>query len=199
MPDKYGVGDDPYCYPGTTVLKNRLNLTDASELNEVEAEVTAVRAQTLEPQFERFDAARFRQFHRHLFQDIYDWAGEYRTIDISKGQTRFCTAARTEHELKRLFRQLEQAEWLCGLSLDDLIPAVADFYCEINIVHPFREGNGRAQRLLFEELIVNAGFDIDWGFTDTDEWVSANQAGFLGDLGPLLEIFTRALYAPNES
>ncbi|MFP4462352.1 MAG: putative adenosine monophosphate-protein transferase Fic [Guyparkeria sp.] len=197
MPDKYGVGDDPYCYPGTEVLKNRLNLTAASELNEVEAEITAVRAQTLEPQFERFDAARFRQIHRHLFQDIYDWAGEYRTVDISKGQTRFCTAARIEKELERLCRQLEQAEWLCGLSVDDLIPAVADFYCEINIVHPFREGNGRAQRLLFEELIVNAGFDIDWGRIDADEWVNANQAGYLGDLEPLIEIFSRALYDPN--
>lgn len=199
MPDKYGVGDDPYCYPGTDVLRNRLNLTDACELEQVEAEITALRAQALEPQFERFDAARFRQIHRHLFQDIYDWAGAYRTVDISKGQTRFCIAARIEQELDRLFRQLERAEWLCGLPLDELIPRVADFYCEINIVHPFREGNGRAQRLLFEELIVNAGFDIDWGLTDTDEWVRANQAGFLGDLGPLLEIFTRALYAPSGS
>jgi len=199
MPDKYGVGDDPYCYPGTDVLRNRLNLTDACELEQVEAEITALRAQALEPQFERFDAARFRQIHRHLFQDIYDWAGAYRTVDISKGQTRFCTAARIEQELERLFLELEQAEWLCGLPQDDLIPRVADFYCEINIVHPFREGNGRAQRLLFEELIVNAGFDIDWGLTDTDEWVRANQAGFLGDLGPLLEIFTRALYAPSGS
>lgn len=199
MPDKYGVGDDPYCYPGTDVLKNRLNLTDASELNEVEAEIAAVRAQTLEPQFERFDAARFRQIHRQLFRDIYDWAGEYRTIDISKGQTRFCTSARIEQELDRLFHKLEQSEWLCGLSLDDLIPHIADFYCEINIVHPFREGNGRAQRLLFEELIVNAGFDIDWGQIDADEWVRVNQAGFLGDLEPLIETFSRALYVPSEN
>lgn len=197
MPDKYGVGDDPYCYPGTDVLKNRLNLTDASELEQVEAEITALRAETLEPQFERFDAARFRQIHRHLFQDIYEWAGEYRTVDISKGQTRFCTASRIEQELDRLFLQLEQAEWLCGLQLDDLIPRVADFYCEINIVHPFREGNGRAQRMLFEELIVNAGFDVDWVRIDTEDWMRANQAGFLGDLDPLLEIFTRALYAPD--
>ncbi|MFN2381478.1 MAG: putative adenosine monophosphate-protein transferase Fic [Guyparkeria sp.] len=198
MPDKYGVSDDPYCYPGTNVLVNRLNITDAVELNQVEAEITALRARTLTPQFERFDAVRFRDIHYYLFRDLYDWAEEYRTIDISKGQTRFCAAPRIGQELDRLLAELEQAEWLCGLAFDQFVPRVADFYCEINVVHPFREGNGRAERLLFEELIVNSGFDIDWSRVDADAWVKANQAGFLDDLGPLVEIFSWALCDPKK-
>ncbi len=198
MRDKYGVGHDPYCYPGTDVLKNRLNITDADELNRVESQITALRAETLTPQFERFDAARLREIHAHLFQDIYDWAGEYRTVDLSKGRTRFCAASQIEPEIERLFTHLKQADWLNGLALPAFTEQVADYYCEINVVHPFREGNGRAQRILFEELIVNAGFDVDWGGIEQDEWIAANEAGFLADLQPLIQLFRRALYVPGD-
>jgi len=198
MSDKYGVGDHPYCYSGTTVLKNRLNITDADELSRVEGEVAALRAETLTPQFDRFDAVRLCQIHRHLFQDIYDWAGKYRRVDIARNDTLFCTVPRIEPELKKLFNKLESADWLAALPLPEFVNQVADYYCEINVVHPFREGNGRAQRLLFEEIIVNAGFDVDWACIDRNEWVVANEAGYHGDLQPLLDVFSRAVYAPQD-
>lgn len=196
MRDKYGIGNDSYCYVGTTVLKNHLNITDADELRQIEAEIAALRAEILTPQFERFDAERLRKIHAHLFQDIYAWAGEYRNVDISKGDTRFCTSSRIEVELSRIFNQLECVDWLNGLPLPEFIRQVADYYCEINVIHPFREGNGRAQRLLFDEVIVNAGFDVDWALIEPGEWAAANAAGYQGDLQPLIELFRRALYEP---
>ncbi|ANJ68454.1 hypothetical protein A9404_11505 [Halothiobacillus diazotrophicus] len=196
---RYGLGDDPYCYAGTRVLKNRLHIADAQLLGKVEGEVAALRALTLTPQFERFDAARFRQIHAHLFQDVYAWAGEYRTVDIRKGDNLFCTVGRIDAELNRIFQRMSNEAGLPGRPLPDFVRCIADYYCEINVIHPFREGNGRAQRLLFDELIVHAGFDVDWALIEAEEWIAANIAGHAGDLEPLIELFRRVVSEPPPS
>ncbi len=198
MRDKYGVAQDPYCYPGTDILRNRLCLRDSAALAAVELEYTLARAETLPVQFERFDLARLQGIHRHLFQDVYDWAGELRTVDVAKGDTRFCTWTRVEPEARRLFGQLEREDWLCALELPVFIERTADYYCELNLLHPFREGNGRAQRLLFEELIANAGYAVDWSGIGADAWIAANIAGVHLDLEPLIGIFRRVVALPSE-
>ncbi len=84
-----------------------------------------------------------------MFSDLFDWAGELRTVDISKGNTRFCNAIRIEKEANNLFSMLEQDNYLVGLAYDDFVTKLAEYYCDINVLHPFREGNGRVQRLFF--------------------------------------------------
>lgn len=68
---------------------------------------------------------------------------------------------------------------------------IADYYCELNVIHPFREGNGRTQRLFFEAIALNAGYEVDWSQVNRDEWLDANIRGYFGDLAPLQAIFTR--------
>jgi cell filamentation protein len=104
MSDKYGTGEDRhYCYPGSDVLINKLRITDPTALASAEVSLTQARLQTFEPDFEDFSLSALRKIHFHLFQDIYSWAGSLRTIDVSKGATRFANALRIEPEADKLF------------------------------------------------------------------------------------------------
>ena len=197
MRDKYGTSEDPYAYPGTNTLRNLLHIDDADELAREEARLALERAASFEPDFDQLDFSGLRSIHRHLFQDVYDWAGEVRTIDISKGDTRFCTVQRIEPEALRLFSCLAQRHYLVDEALEDLPAAFADFYCELNVLHPFRDGNGRALRVYFETLAANRATEISWAGLDTDRWIQANVAGYHGELDPLTQIFRQALLAPG--
>ena len=120
MPDKYGTGQDPYCYSGTSTLRNLLEIRDTAILERAEAEHALARAREFEPDFDALGFAGLKQILQELFQDIYDWAGVIRSIDITKGATRFCIAGRIEAEAKRLFRNLENESWLMSLPLEQM-------------------------------------------------------------------------------
>ena len=104
----YEVEADPYCYPGTNVLKNKLDLKDATELAAFEAEITNQRAQEPLPEGD-FDHAHYCSIHRHLFQDVYEWAGERRDVRIGKDGNWFCFPEHIDNEMNRLSNELEQA------------------------------------------------------------------------------------------
>ena len=191
MSDKYGVSQDPDCYPNSSVLVNKLNIRDAQELEAVEAELTQLRSESFEPDFAAFDLGALAAIHRHLFQDIYPWAGQLRTVDISKGNTRFCSAQYIQKEADRLLARLQSEQWLEGLALPAFVAKIADYYCELNVIHPFREGNGRTQRLFFEAIALNAEYEVDWSQVNRDEWLEANIRGYCADLAPLQIIFAR--------
>ena len=191
MSDKYGVSQDPDCYPNSSVLVNKLNIRDAQELEAVEAELTQLRSESFEPDFAAFDSGALAAIHRHLFQDIYPWAGQLRTVDISKGTTRFCSAQYIQKEADRLLARLQSEQWLEELALPEFVAKIADYYCELNVIHPFREGNGRTQRLFFEAIALNAGYEVDWSQVNRDEWLDANIRGYFADLAPLQAIFAR--------
>src|SRR3990167_2314572 len=101
----YEAGEDPYCYPGTTVLKNRLGLRMQAKLHAFEAEITAQRAAEPLPAG-RLSYAHYKAIHRHLFQDVYSWAGRIRTIRSAKGANAFCYPEHIDHEMRRLFTEL---------------------------------------------------------------------------------------------
>lgn len=196
MRDKYGVGADPYCYPGSEVLRNRHGITDDVALQVMERRFSTLAADTIEFDLPPYDLPYLQRIHRTLFADLYDWAGELRSVDIAKPPTRFCTAPRIEPEANRLFRTLAAANWFEGMTREQLIPVVADFYGEVNMIHPFREGNGRAQRILFEHIVINVGFEISWWQVEEAEWIAANIAAAVAfDAGPLVRIFERCVGA----
>lgn len=195
MSDKYGAGQDAYCYAGTSVLRNRLGIQDDEELCKAEREFSELAASQLEFSLPPYDLAYLQQLHRCLFQDVYDWAGELRVLDISKGQTRFCNVNRLEPEAIKLFAGMADSQWFEGHGREALVTAVAERYGDLNMVHPFREGNGRAQRILFEHLLLNAGFQVDWWQVDPDTWVEANIAAVVCDYSALERIFDRCLSA----
>lgn len=189
MVDKYGTGDDPVCYPGTSVLKNLLNIEDEDLLEEAEREISSITASEIEFSPPPYDLAYLQEIHRSLFADIYTWAGDIRSVDISKGETRFCSVNRIIPEAEKLFSRLSALNYFIDLDREDLISNVAELYGDMNMIHPFRDGNGRAQRILFEHIVINSGFEISWGNIDQDEWIDANIASVNCDYAPLQAIF----------
>lgn len=193
--DKYGTGDDPYCYPGSNVLQNLLNIEDDDELAEAEAELTELAVEEIEFNSPPYDLDYFQSLHRQVFEDVFEWAGELRSIDMSKGTTRFCTCKRIAPEANKLFQRLADENYFEGYEREAFVAAIAEFYIELNMVHPFREGNGRAQRLLFEHIIINAGFEFDLEGIPQQEWVAANIAGVSCDYEPITALFDRCIGA----
>ncbi|MCF7516560.1 Fic family protein [Pseudoalteromonas sp. L23] len=193
MRDKYGVAQDSYCYPNSDVLVNKLNITNADELAKAELEFTAFRYSEYTSNIkslDEFNLNHLQHLHWYLFQDVYAWAGEIRTVDISKGDTRFCTCSRIDVEVKKQFQQIGSLD--INADKAELLVQLADIYCELNIIHPFREGNGRTQRFFFEELLFFLGMIVNWPDISKDEWVQANIDGYYGNLNPLYKILTLA-------
>ncbi|WP_194091713.1 Fic/DOC family protein [Vibrio hibernica] len=194
MRDKYGVAQDHYCYPSSNTLINLLDIRDSEKLDEAEvafSEHRYIEYSSLVSALEDFDIGHFTHLHWVLFQDVYGWAGEVRDVDISKGNTRFCHCSFIEREL---IRQLERIPQLREYSdRKEFIRLVADIFCEINIIHPFREGNGRATRFFFEELIFVAGYEVNWPEVSKEKWIEANEQGYLGDVSFLELIFNMAI------
>jgi cell filamentation protein len=103
----YDAVADPYCYPGTTVLINKLDLREQTALDEFEAEISRERAAEPLPAGQ-FDVAHYEAIHHHLFQDVYDWAGEIRNVRISKDGSMFCFPEHIDKELAKLFAGLQE-------------------------------------------------------------------------------------------
>ncbi len=116
-----------------------------------------------------------------------------RTIDISKKDTRFCNVGRVEPEANKIFRQLRADNWLEGVSRSELVQKIAEYYGDLNMIHPFREGNGRTQRMLFEQIIINAGYQIDWSQVEEAEWLQANIDAVICDYRALVAVFERCV------
>jgi cell filamentation protein len=156
----YGAFADPYCYPGTTVLKNIPGLRDAKTLAQYELSLTDQRAREPLP-IGHFSVRHYRSVHRHLFGDVYPWAGRFRTIRIAKEQSVFCYPQNIASEMKRAFAEIKSAKLLGGLSREAFATGAAHFLAEVNAIHPFREGNGRTQLAFMAVLGDRAGHSLD--------------------------------------
>ncbi|MDU9404870.1 Fic family protein [Pseudomonas sp. zfem004] len=191
--DKYGVGQDAYCYPGTTVLSNRLNIRDDTELFNAERDFSELAASQIGFSPPPYDLSYLQHLHRTLFEDVYAWAGTIRTLDISKGDTRFCNVNRIEPEAEKVFQAMARFGWYEGYAREALIIAIAESFGDLNMIHPFREGNGRAQRILFEHLILNAGFEVNWWCAQPQAWIDANIDAVVCNYSALERIFDRCI------
>jgi cell filamentation protein len=196
MVDKYGVGQDPYCYPRSEVLRNLLNIRSEEVLQKAERELSEIaisRFRLLPPPY---DLSTLQHVHKTLFCDVYDWAGQLRTVNIQKGKTFFCTAERILPEAEKIFCAIERTAWFVGLNKPELVVAIAEAYGDLNVIHPFREGNGRAQRILFEQIIINAGFAVDWWQVKDEAWIPANVDAVACDYRGLEVIFESCIGGP---
>lgn len=183
----YDAIADDYCYPGTTVLKNKLDLRDADELANFEAEVSDARADEEAPGG-NLDFKHFKAIHRHLFQDVYDWAGEIRTVRMSKDGSMFGYPENIESEGSKLFTRLKQDNYLKDLPSSEFAERSAQFLAYLNAIHAFREGNGRTQLSFFLLLADQAGHSIELEKFDPDAFLDAMITSFKGDEAPLAAI-----------
>ena len=176
--DVYAVSGSIYCYGDTGVLKNRLGIRDGRKLKALEADITTIRQSDLmtSPISGRFTANHLCRIHKYLFGDLYPFAGHFRREDIMKGTTRFLTHRDIKAKLIKLLNELASEKYLTTLDFDALVDRGAYYFAELNYIHPFREGNGRATREFMRLLFAKNGYDVDWTKISTDHLLAAMEA-----------------------
>jgi cell filamentation protein len=144
----------------------------------------------------KFDLRHLRAIHRHLFQDVYDWAGKLRTVEIAKGGSQFQFRRYIETGMADVHRRLVQAKYLKGLAAADFGQKAGEIMGDINYVHPFREGNGRTQLFYLEQLAGQAGHELDLTRLDPTSWIAASIAAHAGNYAPMAAEIARAIGGP---
>ncbi len=187
------------CYDGTTCLINKFDIRNEEQLSKIEADITFAKATILEntPISDKFDLDHYKAIHKFLFEDLYDWAGEFRTVNISKKGTSFCQAEQLEETAKNCFKRLQDNNLFADLNREDFIDAIVDFYCVTNMLHPFREGNGRTQRIFISQLIHHDGYDFDFSEIDSDDLMIATINSANGVTDFLREMFDENISEPT--
>ena len=179
--------DDPYVYPGTSVLRNRFGVRDAGELarREHDASSAQILALLVEPLPGRYDLAHLQAVHRQIFGDVYEWAGELRTVAIAKADTMFALPTRIAPYLSDVLAGLPRENYLRGLPADRCADRLTYYLAEINAAHPFREGNGRTQRAFVGQLAAEAGYHLAWEQLTPERNIEASVAAMRGNTAPL--------------
>jgi cell filamentation protein len=190
---------DPYVYPGSAVLRNLAGLQNANALAELEAQTTTLRLVQLAANGldGAYDLPHLQEMHRFIFQDIYPWAGELRSVPLAKPGSMFALPAHIESYATEVLRQLADEQHLRGLLRERFAERLTHYYAEINAVHPFREGNGRAQRAFLRQLAQDAGHTLAWEHLDAKVLVHASQRSFQGDNHSMRELIERVLDLPG--
>ena len=178
------------CYPDSTVLINKMDIHDQSELDAVEKQITLLRGIQAEQEtvFSEPDLGFYKSLHKMLFSDLYDWAGTLRTINISKKGTVFCRHDELERVGTLKFARLKEQDYLCGMDRETFLSELTELYHELNMLHPFREGNGRTLRLFVALLVRNTDRSIDFARCDSDMLNIATIRAAQGDISILRDV-----------
>lgn len=195
----YGT-NDPYIDPRSGVLRNKIGLTTQAALDRVEAAYASVRAIELAYMFLAgkvelsFDLKHMKAIHKHLFADVYDWAGQVRTVDISRDDTRFAHYATIEKEVRRLGQSLSRENYLKGLDKAEFSRRAGYYMGELNVLHPFRDGNGRMLREYISELALQSGYKIQWDQVKREQMSLAAIEAYHGNSSLLADLISARLY-----
>ena len=183
------MSDDPYVYPDTDVLRNALDIRDGVELKRVEADLVYWRSLRLASQQipGSYDLPHLQAFHRFLFDGLYEWAGELRTVPLARIDL-FCLPEHIDSYAADVFGRLADERQLVGLDRGAFVDRLAHYLAEVNALHPFREGNGRAQRAFFAQLAAEAGLRLNWQAVDPQRNIDASVAAMRGDEGSLRKL-----------
>lgn len=171
---------DPYVYPNTEVLKNKFGIRDSERLLEIEKTITLGAWQDIREGKikikKTFDYKHLKSLHKELFKDLYDWAGKERAVDISKPGTLFCRAMFIEEEAKRIFNNLKKDNFLKDIKdKSKFSEKLGQLFLDINMLHPFREGNGRSQRLFIGDLAKENGYYLEWANISKEEMIQISK------------------------
>jgi cell filamentation protein len=138
----------------------------------------------------------YKNIHRFIFEDLYDWAGQFRTINIAKKSTRFSDVSEIKDLCDNCFLRLKSLNYFQNMEFDIFVENIVDLYCTLNMIHPFREGNGRTERIFIAQLIRFNGYDIDFSNIDADYLMIATIQAAQGVMDNLLDIFSKSIFKP---
>ncbi len=188
---------DPYLDDSINTLRNLLGAKSSEELSKLEPQIVFANELELEsikiPRTN--DLAEMIAIHAQLFKGVFDWAGRIRTVDIKKnedGAEYFLVVSKITDAANYVFSELAKEHHLKGLQIDIFVERLAYFYDQLNYIHPFREGNGRTQRILWTRVARDAGYGINWDEVVGDENDQASKLAAEGlDLSALKTMFTK--------
>jgi cell filamentation protein len=206
VPHPWDTGDHErnwqgYFIPGTSVLRNRVAARTHAELRDAENDLVEARIIELreDPDLlgdRTYDLVYLRAIHRQLFQDVYLWAGDLRTVGIEKEGESFCPPGSISRPMGHVAAEVYHLDRLRAVDDGDLARKVAYLYDYVNYAHPFREGNGRSTREFFDLLLAERGSGLDWAKTGHYELYGAcHSARANSDLTGLIAMFTKILDA----
>ncbi len=184
-----------YCYKGTDVLINKLNITNGQDLFDAERELVMLRLCELnDAQLKGdFDLKYLKSIHKYLFQDVYRWAGDLRKCNIAK-QDLFCLMEHIETFGNDIFNNLKKQKYLINYDNDTKLNKLVELFADINALHPFREGNGRTQRVFIEFLARINGLNLDLSLVSKDDMIVASHESVNNDYSKLKKIFKNNSY-----
>ena len=183
------------CYEGTFCLVNKLGIKDEEILKKYEAAVTFAKISEIENGLVDFPLTSegYKSIHRFIFEDIYEWAGEYRVVNISKKGTSFANFDSIDQLMTRCFERLITLDYFKDIDQSDYLKNIADLYQTLNLIHPFREGNGRTERVFISLLVRLAGRYADFSRIDEDELMIATIQAAGGVRDNLVSVFSRII------
>tara|TARA_B100002003_G_scaffold30629_4_gene25674 strand:- start:5016 stop:5720 length:705 start_codon:yes stop_codon:yes gene_type:complete len=182
-------------YPGTDVLMNLPGIRNAARLESAERRLVTIRMrQAAPPDARRLDYPGFLALHRHLFQDVYLWAGQERAYLTARGPTPFARPEHIRAWMEGRFARLREERYLADLAPRRFAERAAEHVNEINACHPFVEGNGRTLRAWLAQLADQAGFRIELSSRDDRAWHDASRKGFVEmDHEPMAQLIAARL------
>ena len=174
--DVYTTTQSIYCYPDSNILKNKLNIRDNKLLKTAEEEITLIKQMELlkNPIKGNFSKAHLMNIHKFIFEDIYSFAGKIRREQISKADTMFYPPNLIDRELDKVFAKIKEKNMLKETDEERVFDNLAYVMAELNIIHPFREGNGRSIREFIRLMAKRMGYDLNWGNVDKEELLEAS-------------------------
>ena len=192
--DVYTTTQSVYCYHGSNVLKNKLNIKDSKLLKTAEEEITLIKQMELlkDPIKGNFSKAHLMNIHKFIFEDIYSFAGKIRREQISKADTMFYPPNLIDGELDKVFAKIKDNNMLKETDKEKIFDNLAYVMAELNIIHPFREGNGRSIREFIRLMAKRMGYDLNWGNVDKEELLEASILS-VDDYKILVDILKTAL------
>lgn len=182
--------NDPYLYIGTGVLINKKGIKDQDKLEDVEERLYVAQACKPLPTG-NFDYSHLKAIHKHFLSELYEWAGEERTVDITKGGSYFAHKSYITASVNKQLALLKAENYLQSLDKGNFVKKAAAHFNELNAAHPFREGNGRTLRAFFDLLANQAGYKLDWTATAEAEFINASIQGFNGNDTAMAVIFDK--------
>jgi cell filamentation protein len=188
------MSDTKYCYPDSDVLVNKLDIRDPNKLQIFERKLTMLRLLELidKPIEGKFDLKHLQAIHAYIFQDVYDWEGKIRTVDIAKGNT-FCNVRFISSQADVIFSKLKEEYYLAGLEEYMFTKRLAYYFSEINALHPFRKGNGRSQREFIRSLALKNGYLIYFEKASKEEMLIASKKSFMCDYEDMEKIMAKCI------
>lgn len=178
----YDAINSRYTYKNSSVLKNKLNITTEEQLKEYETKMVALKLASIDKaDFKRtYDEEHLKAIHKYLFEDVYDFAGQYRLENITKDNFIFSQYQYIDENIKEVFKKTN-IQSLEDLPFEELIIKLSDFMTDLNVLHPFREGNGRATREFIREFLDKLGFEINWFEIDYNDILRASMLAVIDD------------------